>query len=137
MIRTYDELIKIPGYLERFEYLKLESKVGVSTFGSKRWINQRFYHSDKWLRVRDKIITRDLGRDLACEGFDILGQIHIHHMNPLMVRDLLENLDDALNPNYLICASYRTHRAIHFSNADILTLPPVERKPNDTCPWKL
>lgn len=136
MIRTYSELIEIDSYADRFKYLKLSGVVGASTFGSRRYLNQKFYKSYEWLHLRDKVITRDLGRDLAFEGYDIAGPIHIHHMNPMMVRDLVEFNPDVLNPEYLISTSYQTHKAIHYSNEDMLILQPIERSPNDTCPWK-
>lgn len=136
MIRTYSELCEIPTYKERFEYLKLEGSVGKSTFGSKRYLNQGFYKSPEWLRVRDIVITRDLGRDLGIVGHDIAGLIHVHHMNPMMIRDVIEHSSDILNPEYLITTSYLTHQAIHYGNSDMLVLDPVIRTPNDTCPWK-
>lgn len=136
MIRTYSELIKIPTYKERFEYLKLDGVVGKATFGSRRYLNQKFYTSYEWKRIRDVVITRDLGRDLAMEGYDIEGRIQIHHMNPMMIQDVIMHSDDILNPEYLITTSYNTHKAIHYSNEDMLVLPPLKRMPNDTCPWK-
>lgn len=92
--------------------------------------------SDEWKRVRDIVIVRDLGCDLGFNGYDIVGTIHVHHMNPMMIRDLVDFNSDVLNPEYLITTSYQTHKAIHYGNSDMLILPPVERKPNDTCPWK-
>ena len=136
MIRTYSELSQIQSYKERFEYLKLDGAVGKATFGSKRYLNQSFYKSYEWLRIRDIVITRDLGRDLGVVGYDISGLIHIHHMNPVMIQDVVEHSSDILNPEYLITTSYNTHRAIHFGNEDMLVLDPVIRTPNDTCPWK-
>lgn len=135
-IRTYSELCQIDNYLDRFKYLKLEGKVGVATFGSRRIINQRFYSSEEWRHIRDQVIVRDLGRDLGCEGFDIMGRVQVHHMNPMMIKDLTEFNPDVLNPEYLISTAYNTHKAIHFSNEDMLMIAPVERKLNDTCPWK-
>ncbi len=136
MIRTYSELCQIKSYKERYEYLKLDGKVGAATFGSKRYLNQDFYTSPEWRRIRDIVITRDLGQDLGMEGFDIYGIIHVHHMNPIMTDDILCHSSDILNPEYLISTSYDTHKAIHFGSEDMLPLPPVERSPNDTCPWK-
>lgn len=136
MIRTYSELIEIPTYKERFEYLKLDGVVGQATFGSRRYLNQKFYTSYEWKRIRDIVITRDLGRDLAMDGYDIEGRIQIHHMNPMMIQDVIMHSDDILNPEYLITTSYNTHKAIHYSNEGMLVLPPLKRLPNDTCPWK-
>lgn len=136
MIRTYSELIQIDSYKERFEYLKLDGIVGASTFGSRRYLNQAFYRSEEWKRIRDYVITRDLGRDLGIVGYDIAGLIHVHHMNPVMVQDVISHSSDILNPDYLITTSYQTHKAIHYGNEDMLILDPVIRTPNDTCPWK-
>ena len=136
MIRTYSQLIQIPTYKERFEYLKLDGVVGQVTFGSRRYLNQKFYTSYEWRRIRDIVITRDLGRDLAMEGYDIEERIQIHHMNPMLIQDVVMHSDDILNPEYLITTSYSTHKAIHYSNEDMLVLPPLKREANDTCPWK-
>ena len=88
------------------------------------------------MKIRDYVITRDLGRDLGIEGYDIVGVIHIHHMNPMMARDLEHFNSDILNPEYLITTTYRTHKAIHYGTDEMLTFDPVERTPFDTCPWK-
>ena len=136
MIRTYNELIQIDSYKERFEYLKLDGIVGASTFGSRRYLNQAFYRSEEWKRIRDYVITRDLGRDLGIVGYDIAGLIHVHHMNPVMVQDVISHSSDILNPEYLITTSYNTHKAIHYGTDEMLVLEPIERTPNDTCPWK-
>lgn len=135
-IRTYSELIEIDSYKERFEYLKLDGAVGKATFGSKRYLNQEFYRSKEWYRIRDAVIVRDLGRDLGIPGYDILGTIHVHHMNPMLVEDIYEHASTILNPEYLITTSYQTHKAIHYGNEEMLVLDPIIRTPNDTCPWK-
>lgn len=136
MIRTYSELCQISSYKERFEYLKLDGVVGKATFGSKRYLNQKFYTSDEWKRVRDIVIVRDLGCDLGFPGYDIYGQIQVHHMNPMIVEDVISHSSEILNPEFLICTSYQTHKAIHYGSEEMLVLPPVERTKNDTCPWK-
>ena len=136
MIRTYSELCQIKSYKERFEYLKLDGRVGAATFGSKRYLNQKFYTSDEWKRVRDIVIVRDLGCDLGFPGYDIYGQIQVHHMNPMIVEDVISHSSEILNPEFLICTSYQTHKAIHYGTEEMLVLPPVERTKNDTCPWK-
>lgn len=136
MIRTYSELCKFQTFKERFEYLRLDGQVGQSTFGFDRYLNQIFYKTKEWKSMRNKIIIRDDGCDLGIEGRDIYGRIYIHHMNPLMVKDLLDRTDLLLNPEYLICTSFNTHQAIHYSDENLLILDPVDRKPNDTCPWK-
>lgn len=136
MIRTYTELMTIPTFEERFKYLKLEGLVGAETFGGKRMVNQSFYRSREWKRIRDKVIIRDNGCDLGIEGREIYGHIVIHHMNPLMYGDIKDNTDFLLNPEYLICVSHNTHNAIHYSDEGILIPEPLIRTPNDTCPWR-
>lgn len=135
-IRTYSELILLPTFLERFEYLKLEGQVGRETFGFERYLNQKFYHSGEWRSIRDAIITRDLGCDLASEGYEIHGRIYIHHMNPIEIRDIRDATEYLVNPEFLICTTHDTHNAIHYGDSDLLVTEPVERKPYDTCPWK-
>lgn len=137
MIKTYSELITLPTFEERFRYLKLDGKVGKSTFGFDRYLNQQFYTSADWKRLRNKIILRDSGLDLGVEDHVIANKIYIHHMNPLMVRDLVNRTEFLLNPEYLICVSHHTHNAIHYGDESLLPQPIIERRPNDTCPWRL
>lgn len=135
-MRTYEELKTLATIRERFEYLKLDGVVGESTFGYDRWLNQRFYTSEKWKRVRNQVILRDNGCDLGVDGYTIVYRIYIHHMNPIKVEDILEwNEAALLDPNVLICVSELTHKAIHYGDADLLPADPIERSPFDTCPW--
>lgn len=137
MIRTFNELRSLKTFEERFDYLRLHGKVGLDTFGFDRIFNQMFYRSKEWKRMRDEIVIRDLGRDLGIEGREILyGKIVIHHMNPISIKDIEESTEFLLNPNYLITTTPNTHRAIHYGDKSLLALDPVERRPNDTCPWK-
>ena len=136
IIRTYSELISIPTFKERFEYLKLGGKVGEETFGFDRYLNQIFYKSKEWEELRNKIILRDCGCDLGISDYEIQGKILIHHMNPITKDDILNRTDYLLNPEYLICTSKITHDAIHYGNSDLLYTEPVERFKNDTCPWR-
>ena len=82
-IKTYSELITIPTFEERYEYLRLNGRVGEETFGFDRYLNQVFYKSKEWRSIRDYVIARDNGCDLGMEGYEIFGQILIHHMNPI------------------------------------------------------
>lgn len=136
-MRTYSELITIPNFLDRFRYLKLDGVVGEETFGSERYLNQKFYHSAEWRNLRNRIIVRDMGCDLGVEGFELNQRVYIHHMNPISSKDILHRSDDIMNPEYLICCSYNTHQAIHYGDETLLTVLPVERFANDTCPWKV
>ena len=135
-IRTYSELIRLPTFEERFRYLKLDGLVGKDTFGFDRYLNQEFYRSKEWKEVRDFVIVRDNGCDLGMDGYEIVGRIYIHHMNPITVNDIVHSSDFLLNPDYLICVSHNTHNAVHYGDEDLLVTAPVERRKNDTCPWK-
>lgn len=134
-IRRYSELATIDSFEERYFYLQLKSAIGVETFGFDRWINQAFYRSTQWRRVRDLVITRDLGLDLGVEGHEIPGDVHVHHMNPMTVADVVHAEASILDPEYLICVSQRTHNAIHFGDERLLPRGPIERKPGDTKLW--
>ena len=138
IIRTYSELIQLPTFMERYEYLRLGGKVGEETFGFDRYINQLFYTSDEWRSLRNHIITRDDGCDLAVPGRDIQEgvKVLIHHMNPITVDDILNRSDFLLNPEYLICTIKNTHDAIHYGDSELLYKDPVVRFKNDTCPWR-
>ena len=135
-IKTYSELITIPTFEERFEYLKLDGRVGAETFGFDRYLNQAFYKSDEWLSIRDYIITRDNGCDLGVEGYEIYGRVIIHHMNPVTKEDILQRSKFLIDPEYLITTIKRTHDAIHYSDSNLLVKAPIERSKNDTCPWR-
>lgn len=136
IIRTYSDLIQLPTFEERFRYLQLNSSVGKETFGFDRYLNQNFYRSAEWKKIRDKVIIRDNGCDLGIEDRLIYGRVIIHHMNPVTDRDIVDLTSFLLNPEYLICVSHNTHNAIHYGNEDLLMKGPVIRTKNDTCPWK-
>lgn len=136
-IRTYSELITIPTFEERFKYLQLKGSVGKDTFGYDRYLNQLFYQTIEWKRLRRDLIIRDCGCDLGVEGYEIHGRIIIHHMNPITKEDLLDRTDYLMNPEYLICTTHSTHNAIHYGDESLLVTAPIIRSKNDTCPWKL
>lgn len=136
-MRNYRELSRLKTFDERFEYLKIGGLVGESTFGFERYLNQTLYNSSKWRRLRNQIIIRDNGCDLGIEGYEIQGIIIVHHMNPISVDDLKDFSDDIFNPEYLICVSLTTHNAIHYGDKSLIPQEPVERRPGDTCPWKV
>lgn len=134
--RNYTELSRLKTFKERFEYLSLKGSVGKETFGFDRMFNQRFYTSKEWKHVRDLVIVRDNGCDLGLEDFPILGRIYIHHLNPFTMEDLEKHPSVLLDPEYLISVSFDTHNAIHYGSESLLPKEPVERKKNDTCPWR-
>lgn len=135
-IKTYSELIKIPTFKDRFEYLRLDGKVGEETFGFDRYLNQIFYKSQEWKAARDFVIIRDQGCDLAMEGHEIFGRILVHHMNPIRIEDIVNRSKYLLDPEYLICTIKNTHDAIHYGDGSLLITGPIERTKNDTCPWR-
>lgn len=136
IIRTYSELITLPTFEERFRYLKLGGKVGEDTFGFDRYLNQVFYRSAKWKEIRDYVIIRDNGCDLGMEGHEIHQRILVHHMNPITKEDILRESEFLLDPEYMICTIKNTHDAIHYGDESLLIIAPIERRKNDTCPWK-
>ena len=135
-IKIYSELILLPTFKERFRYLKLGGKVGEETFGFDRYLNQKFYKSKEWLSVRDYVIIRDNGCDLAMEDRPIESRIIIHHLNPITRDDIINQTEFLLNPEYMICTIKRTHDAIHYGDESLLFDAPIERTKNDTCPWR-
>lgn len=133
---TYSELIKIPTFKDRFEYLKLTGEVGADTFGFDRYLNQSFYKSAIWHKIRNQVIVRDNGCDMAHPDYPIAGKIVIHHLNPVDQDDVIYQRDILLNPEFLVCVSLMTHNAIHYGSQELLPSDPIERRPNDTCPWR-
>lgn len=135
--KRYSELKQFKTLKERFEYLKLTGMVGESTFGFDRYLNQMFYRSPEWKRVRDQVIIRDNGCDLGVPDHEIQGKIYIHHMNAIGQKDILERNPEIIDPEFLICTSKRTHDAIHYGDKNLLPEEePVIRSRNDTSPWK-
>lgn len=135
-IKTYSELVLLSSFQARYQYLRLNGKVGEETFGFDRYMNQFFYRSPEWRRVRDFVITRDDGCDLGIQGREMFGRIIIHHMNPISPDDIRDRSDFLLNPEYLIATTHDTHLAIHYGDEHLLSQEPIVRRPNDTCPWK-
>ena len=138
-IKTYSELITIPTFEERFQYLKLDGRVGEETFGSDRYLNQKFYTSREWQDIRNHVIVRDHGCDLAMLDREIPDgvKILIHHMNPITAKDIVHRSEFLIDPEFLISTIKLTHDAIHYGDERLLMLSaPVERRPNDTCPWR-
>lgn len=139
MIRTYSELILLPTFADRFNYLKLSGRVGEDTFGFERYLNQKFYQSFEWRRIRDQIIIRDCGCDLGVPGYEIPNgvKIYIHHMNPLLSNDIIDRTEYLTNPEYLIATTHETHNAIHYGDEEFANRGIViERTKYDTCPWR-
>ena len=137
MLRTYSDLIRLSTFEERFDYLSLDGQIGTSTFGFDRYLNQRFYSSTEWKKVRNFVLARDEACDLGIEGLDIKYMPLIHHMNPIQPEDLENFNPDILEPEFLITTTKNTHNAIHFGDRSRLTSRVVERQPNDQAPWRI
>lgn len=136
-IKTYSELITLPTFEERFEYLRLDGVVGDDTFGHDRYLNQILYQRNpKWKAARNQVIIRDNGCDLGVEGREIYGKIIVHHINPITIEDIERESEYIFDPEYLICVTHNTHNAIHYGDENLLVKGPVERTKNDTCPWR-
>lgn len=136
MNKTYSELVKLPTFEERFKYLELDGMVGAETFGFDRYLNQIFYRSAEWRKIRQEVILRDDGCDLGIEDRPIFSNVIIHHINPISIDDIKHKEDWILNPEFLICTCKRTHDAIHYIDESILFVEPIERSPHDTCLWR-
>lgn len=135
-IKTYCELRRFDTFEDRFDYLNLVGVVGQSTFGFERHLNQKFYRSAQWRNIRDHVIARDNGMDLGIDGYEIYDRPIIHHMNPMTSQDLIHGNQDVLDPEFLITVTHNTHNAIHYGDRSLLPQPLLERRPNDTIPWR-
>jgi hypothetical protein len=136
MSKSYSELMQLPTFIERYRYLKLDGTVGEDTFGFRRWLNQVLYNSPEWKSFRREINRRDGGCDLGMPGFEIYGAVVIHHINPITYEDVLYRRDCLLDPENAISTQLGTHNAIHYGDESLLNIVPIERSPNDTCPWR-
>lgn len=134
--RTYQDLISIKAFQDRFEYLRVKGYVGDSTFGGHRYLNQRLYQSPEWHRVRREVIIRDDGCDLAHPDYPIYGNVLIHHIEPITIDDILHRHPKVFDLDNLVCVSFRTHNAIHYGDSNLLPQEFKERTKNDTCPWR-
>lgn len=135
-IKTYAALMRLPTFMDRYRYLKLEGRVGERTFGNDRYLNQLLYHHPRWRRVRDDVIIRDNGCDLADPDREIFSRIIVHHMNAITIEDIEFDRPILYDMNGLITSSHNTHEAIHYGDEDLLFSLPAERRPNDTIPWR-
>lgn len=140
-MKTYTELIQIPDFEGRLNYLRLHGAVGRETFGYDRYLNQMFYNTPEWKKVRREVILRDKACDLAHPDHEILPYGHkvvlqIHHMNPITKDDILEHSDEILNPEYLVVVSKLTHDIIHYGYRADRVPVTSERTPFDMVPWK-
>lgn len=137
--RTYQELIQLETFEERFEYLRLAGTPGYITFGSHRLLNQMLYKSPIWVNdVRPRVILRDEGCDLAISERPIGKKdiLIIHHLNPITIEQVTKNDPAVYDLNNLVCVSHRTHNAIHYGDGSkLMPSQLIERRPGDTKLW--
>jgi len=134
-IRSYTEMRRLHTFEERFDYLSLRGRVGESTFGYDRYVNQEFYRSVQWKQMRDRVIARDEGCDLGIDGYEIHDKILIHHMNPMKLSDIVDANAVILDPEFLVAVTHRTHQAIHYGDRNMIRQPFVARRAGDTKLW--
>lgn len=135
-MKSYSECIQYPTYEERLEYLKIFGSVGFDTFGYDRYLNQALYRCSEWKRTRNNIIIRDKSCDLAVDGYEIIVKGIVHHINPITIEDILERRPIVFDPDNLIFCSLATHNAIHYGGEGSNPNLVVERRMNDTIPWR-
>ena len=135
-IKYYSELVKLPTFIERYNYLAMGGRVGAETFGFNRYLNQALYSSSEWKKFRRDMIIRDQGCDLAIPDREIQVGLVLHHLNPITEKDILERNPCLFDPENVICVSSNTHKAIHYGDKSMLLMPQPERRPDDTIPWR-
>lgn len=134
-MKTYRELITLSTFDERFNYLLIGNGVGIETFGHNRYLNQDFYHSNEWKRFRRDMIVRDNGCEMGLDNYDIVGQIVLHHIEPLTILDFKDVAQALMNPDNVVCVSRKLHNAIHYGDKSVLEPLFYERRPGDTQLW--
>lgn len=134
-MQSYNEVLSLPSFKQRFDYLKLNGVVAHSTFGHMRYLNQALYQSEKWRRTRREVILRDDGCDLAIPDRPIYGKILVHHINPITPDDVLNRSSKIFDLDNLITVSFETHNALHYGDYSLVAKDVTIRRPNDTSPW--
>lgn len=127
MLRRYSDMILLPSFKERLDYLMLLD----GNVKSPRKNAMAFYQGRTWKQVRKEIIFRDLAFDLGVEGVDILDKVLVHHINPITDEDILNESRKLYDPENLITMSLNTHNIIHYGNKED---EYVERQPGDISP---
>lgn len=135
-IKTYSEMCSFSTFIERFNYLKLNGRVGVETFGFDRYLNQVLYCSQEWKRFRRQVIIRDNGCIFGLDGYDIVGRLIVHHINPITLEQIEQRDPMVFSMENVVCVTHNVHEAIHYGDESLIPTDPIIRKPNDTCPWK-
>ena len=135
MIKTYSEAMQFETFEERFNYLKLGDKRHQDESGYFRYLTQQFYRSKEWHEIRNHVILRDNGCDLAIEDYPIGGRVYIHHLKILTPEDFLDRTIYLTDPEYMITCSKNTHELIHFGGESDKPYDFIERREGDTLLW--
>ena len=135
-IKSYSEMCSFSTFIERFNYLKLNGKVGIETFGFDRYLNQVLYCSQEWKRFRRQVIIRDNGCIFGLDGYNINGRLIVHHINPITLEHIEQRDPMIFSMENVVCVTHNVHEAIHYGDEYLIPTDPIIRKPNDTCPWK-
>lgn len=135
-IKSYSEMCSFSTFIERFNYLKLNGKVGIETFGFDRYLNQVLYCSQEWKRFRRQVIIRDNGCIFGLDGYDINGRLIVHHINPITLEQIEQRDPMIFSMENVVCVTHNVHEAIHYGDESLIPTDPIIRKPNDTCLWK-
>lgn len=132
-MKSYSELMSLESFDERLDYLRLYSQ---NPSNENRNIMNKFYKSYAWKVVREAVIKRDLGCDLAVQNLfigDNNETIIVHHINPITIEDVTNNSSKCLDMENLITVSSSTHNTIHYREE--VEDKYVERSPGDTKLW--
>lgn len=135
-IKSYSEMCSFSTFIERFNYLKLNGKVGIETFGFDRYLNQVLYCSQEWKRFRRQVIIRDNGCVFGLDGYNINGRLIVHHINPITLEQIEQRDPMIFSMENVVCVTHNVHEAIHYGDESLIPTDPIIRKPNDTCLWK-
>ena len=135
-IKSYSEMCSFSTFIERFNYLKLNGKVGIETFGFDRYLNQVLYCSQEWKRFRRQVIIRDNGCVFGLDGYNINGRLIVHHINPITLEQIEQRDPMIFSMENVVCVTHNVHEAIHYGDESLIPTDPIIRKSNDTCPWK-
>lgn len=133
--KTYTKMLEFPDYHSRLQYLSMPGVVGELNEEVNRYLNQRFYRTPEWKRIRKTVIVRDNGFDLACTGVEIDGFPLVHHINPVTLDDVINRSPKLFDPENLVLVSKETHNMIHYGVKRLEEQTLVERKPGDTKLW--
>lgn len=129
---TFIDVILLKTYEDRLALLSQNGTPFSFNEDLSNTLKERFYRSKRWKRIRNKVINRDNGCDLAVPGMRIHGRIIIHHIVPITNEDILHNTPILTDMDNLICTSHATHNHIHYGTTPMKI---ITRYPGDTKEW--